>query len=278
MIVKVVLSGLGALALATAQSGGGCGGNVVVTTGTSSGGGTTSGGNSGGTTSGGTTGGVNPNPSGGFACPVDTEHPTPRYYPGGPYNTNLGYHKGQVFPDIALGGGYWNLTTPNPVYDYGTGGTATNPTQVFYNNQLSFHDLFCSGKFKVALVDISAGWCGPCNNEGQDLPHYGAPVWLPEGGIIFSILAEGAIEGSHHAEKSDLDIWITKHGTNYPLVLSPDSLVASIIDLPSWPTNIFINLRNMVVLGTFQGYLPCNGSTCSDEAYADMTKWLNAGQ
>ena len=62
----------------------------------------------------------------------------------------------------------------------------------------------------------------------------------------------------------------------YPFVLSPDSLIARIINLPSWPTNIFINLRDMTVLESFQGYQPCSGNVCPDMVYSHMTQWLNA--
>jgi len=259
MMKNVLVFGFAALMLAA------CDDNTL-NTGTTGGGTTT-----GGTTAGGTsTGGTNPNPYGGFKCPADPANPTApdNYYPGGPFNPNLGYLAGQTFQDIALGGGYWNLTTPVPVLD----------TQGFYQDQLSFHDLYCVGKFKVALVDISALWCNPCNLEGQDLPIHGAPAWLPQGGIIFSIMAEGNTPGSHVAYKADLDTWIGRHATNYPFVLSPDSLIASIISLPSWPTNIFVNLRDMTVLESFQGYQPCSGNTCSDMVYSHMTEWLNAIQ
>jgi len=257
MMTRVLVFGFAALTLAACD-------NNAVDTGTTSGGGTTTG----SSTAGGTTTGGNPNPSGGVQCPADPANPNapPNYYPGGPQNPNLGYYAGQTFPDIALGGGYWNLTTEVPVKD----------TQEFYLDQLNFHDLYCAGKFKVALVDISALWCNPCNIEGQDLPIHGAPAWLPQGGIIFTIMAEGAVEGSGVATKADLDTWIGRHNTNYPLVLSPDSLVAHIINLPSWPTNIFINLKDMTVLESFQGYQPCSGNTCSDQVYSHMTQWLSA--
>jgi hypothetical protein len=255
MMTRVLVFGFAALTLAACN-------DTTIATGTTSGGGTTTG----SSTAGGTTTGGNPNPSGGVQCPADPANPSApaNYYPGGPQNPNLGYFAGQTFPDIALAGGYWNLTTPVPVLD----------TAEFYKDQLNFHDLYCSGKFKVALVDISALWCNPCNLEGQDLPIHGAPVWLPQGGIIFSILAEGAVEGSHTVAKADLDTWIGRHNTNYPFVMSLDGLVAEIIQLPSWPTNIIINLRDMTVLDSFQGYAPCSGNSCSDQVYTKMTQYL----
>jgi hypothetical protein len=254
MIKNVLAFGFAALTLAACD-------NTTIETGT------TSGGSTGGTT-GGDGGGVNPNPYGGYQCPADPANPgaPARYYPGGPLNPNLGILVGQVFPDIALGGGYMNLSTP----------TAALDTQGFFQDQVSFHDLYCSGKFKVALLDISAGWCEPCNIEGGDLPIHGTPNWLATGGIVFSVLGEGANKGSYHAEKSDLDLWISKHQTNYPLVLSPDGLIATITNLVGWPTNMFIDLTTMTVLDEFSGYNPCNGNTCADKIYTDMPMWLSA--
>jgi hypothetical protein len=259
MMKKVLVTGFAALALAACD-------NTVET-------GTTSGGTTGGSTTGGTGGndaGTNPNPYGGFECPADPAHPgaPTRYYPGGPTNPDLGTDVGKVFPDLALGGGYWNLTTPVPVLD----------TQPFWADQVSMHDLYCAGKFKVALIDVSALWCGPCNEEGQDLPIHGAPVWLPQGGVIFSIMAEGAVRGSNVATKADLDQWVNQHQTNYPFILSPDGLVARISNLAGWPTNMFIDLSSMRILETFDGYSPCNGNSCNDNIYLKMPQWLAAVQ
>jgi hypothetical protein len=261
MMTRVLVFGFAALTLAAC--------NDTVAAGTTSGGGTTTG----SSTAGGTTTGGNVNPSGGVLCTGADPSVAASYYPGGPQNPNLGYFAGQTFPDIALGGGYWNLSYPTPVDDC-TNSNCAADTNGFYKDQLNFHDLYCSGKFKVALVDISALWCNPCNIEGQDLPIHATGTWLPQGGVIFSILAEGAVEGSHTVAKGDLDTWIGRHNTNYPIVMSLDSLVAAIIQLPSWPTNIIINLRDMTVLESFQGYTPCSGSNCSDQVYTKMTQYL----
>jgi ZU5 domain len=200
----------------------------------------------------------------GFACPPDPNNPTApvRHYPGGPDNPNLGFGVGQTIPDLQLGEGYWNLTTGTPVLDDAS----------FYQAANSFHDLYCSASFKVALLAVEVGWAVPCNQEGQDLVTQGAPVWLPDGGLVFGLLLEGGTPGAAPA-KSDLDSWIANHSANYPLVISGDpALLAS---LTGFPTNIIVDLNTMQVEAASAGYAPCTGgNTCTDVIYSGMATAL----
>ncbi|MHB1845687.1 MAG: TlpA family protein disulfide reductase [Deltaproteobacteria bacterium] len=230
------------LTLAVATSLAACGGNNV---GSSTSAGSTGGGTTGGA---GSTGG-DAGTTATYACPSGGPS-----YPAAPYETN----RGGTFPDFFLGGGYWNpSTTPTPdIPNF-------QPTSL-----MAFHQLYCSG-FKYALVDISAVWCPHCNTEAQELPTQWVPKWLPKGGIVYSVLEEGATPNVP-ATMADLQSWISQYQTNYPMALDPQENLVTGLSLQAWPANIILDLKTMKVVDAVFG--------ATDQFFTEFDQTLNAAQ
>jgi hypothetical protein len=180
-------------------------------------------------------------------------------YPGCPY----GVSRGGVFPDFGLGEGYWNNAT-----------TPTDDIGLTTEQNMAFHLLYCSG-FKYAFIDISAVWCIHCNEEAGSLPGYvknpdggigtyewnaatqtgWAAKWLPEGGIIFSLLEQGQ-NPQNAATPADLAAWVKQYNVNYPMAIDPQENVVSGVGLQAWPANIILNLATMQVVDAEFGDQP----------------------
>lgn len=194
-------------------------------------------------------GGADAGSAAAFACP--NGGPT---YPSAPYGTSTG----GTFPDFFLGPGYWNPSkTPTP--DVPT----FQPTQL-----MAFHQLYCSG-FKFALIDISAVWCPHCNTEAQELPTQWVPRWLPKGGVVYSVLEEGATPNVP-ATMDDLTHWVTQYNINYPMAIDPQENLVTGLSLQAWPANIILNLQTMTVVDAVFG--------ATDQFFNTFDQTLDAAQ
>jgi hypothetical protein len=217
------------------------GGNTAGTTAGSTTAGTTAGSTNGGTTGGQSTAGTpTPTPcTGGFVCPAfsavfgsQVTKPYPTNSCGGPF-----LNSGETVADVTLGLGCEQLTGGNPRF------CELKP--------VDFNFLYCSG-YKYALLDISASWCGACQQEASALPSMTAG-WRAKGGIVFSVLAEGQVQGSA-STKADLVAWWDQFGTNYPMAIDPSHQLYPAFPGNGLPMNAIIDLSTMKVVYTESGY------------------------
>jgi len=114
--------------------------------------------------------------------------------------------------------------------------------------------------FRYLLLDISAGWCPPCNQEAQDLGLQGTAKakiakWLSEGGLMMTVLVEGYDESTQNPPiAADLDTWINQHGVQYSMAIDPNQvLLTQGINPSAFPTNLVIDLKTMKIISAWYG-------------------------
>ncbi len=118
-------------------------------------------------------------------------------------------------------------------------------------------------RFRFLLLDISAGWCGPCNQEAQELGLVGTKKtlianWVSRGGIFMTVLAEGYDQSAHNAPvAADLETWANQHQVQSSLVIDPTQrLLAQGINPSAFPTNLVIDLKTMTIVSAWYGLEP----------------------
>ena len=106
--------------------------------------------------------------------------------------------------------------------------------------------------FRFLLLDISGGWCPPCNQEAAELGLVGTrrtqiAEWLTKGGIFLTVLVEGYNQSTHApATAADIETWANQHKVQSPLTFDPgQALIAQGINPAALPTNLVIDLRTM---------------------------------
>jgi hypothetical protein len=115
-------------------------------------------------------------------------------------------------------------------------------------------------RFRFMLLDISAGWCGPCNQEAQELGLNGTKSsltanWLSRGGIFFTVLVEGYNESTHNPPVAqDIETWANQHAAQTTLAIDPtQNLITQGINPSAFPTNLVIDLRTMKIVAAWYG-------------------------
>jgi hypothetical protein len=127
--------------------------------------------------------------------------------------------------------------------------------------------------FRYLLLDVSAGWCTPCNNEGEDLGAHGAKStklaeWQAKGGVVVTILAEGYPNPGDVVVESDLDTWNGDHAVQGSLAIDESGAMISAGMTPAaFPGNFVIDLETMKILNAWYG---------DDDTYARWEAVLNA--
>jgi len=106
----------------------------------------------------------------------------------------------------------------------------------------------------LIVVDLSAMWCGPCNNAGAHAQEV-QDMYIDQDLIYVTVL----VENQHGVPPSEADIqqWATAYGNTTSPVLPGDRgmLVSSggPWELTSWPTFFYID-REMVIRDVDKGY------------------------
>lgn len=211
------------------------------TTTTSTGGSSTTGGSSGGTTTGGTP-----------AFHVD-QTARPNY----PAATSSGYDisVGHISPNLAFTG-YVSATAGTRIDSAATQGFTTFTLQDLRNIARASP---ATGPYKYLLLDLSAGWCGPCNQEAAQYGINGASAskvayWLSRSGLYATVLVQNYDPQSPAAPtQADLLHWIGEH--NVQSILGGDVGGALVGSIPqnAFPANLVINLDTMQIEAAWYG-------------------------
>jgi hypothetical protein len=169
-------------------------------------------------------------------------------YPAGPYGVSVN----RTIQNFAL-----------PGYFTAIAGVKVNGLTLNPNNDLQSmrNAMNQNGQpFRFLLLDISAGWCGPCNQEAQDLGMSGADKtkvadWFNRGGIFVTVLEEGYNETSEAAPvEMNIETWINDHNVQSSVLYDPNqSLIAQGISPSAFPTNLVIDLRTMKIVAAWYG-------------------------
>jgi len=107
---------------------------------------------------------------------------------------------------------------------------------------------------KVIILDLSAMWCGVCNNiasKGDELVNdYGAEnlIWI-------TVLIDDAT--GEAPDLTDLQYWVTTYGINTPVLAGDRTMIDSTAQtgypISSWPTLVVID-QNMVLRYGINGW------------------------
>ena len=115
-------------------------------------------------------------------------------------------------------------------------------------------------RFRYLLLDISAGWCPPCNTEAQELGLIGPRKtqianWISRGGLFLTVLVEGYDESTHNAPvAADIETWGNQHLVQSSLAYDPNqNLIAQGINPSAFPTNLVIDLKTMRIVSAWYG-------------------------
>jgi hypothetical protein len=102
----------------------------------------------------------------------------------------------------------------------------------------------------LLLVNTAAIWCSACVSEHGSLPDHQAEL-RDRGLVILSTLFQDA--SRNPASLEDLERWIAKFGTNFPMVTDPDLELGAYASPASAPLNMLVDPRSMTVLRKYVG-------------------------
>ncbi len=175
------------------------------------------------------------------------QQPTKAAYPDGPY----GVSKGSViepfefygFHNPALSADPNNMEKVNLALFYNPTGTDTFPADSPYRPG--------EAKPKVLLIDVSAFWCPPCQQESKTTLPTEYPNYQPRG-VEFPLELNQDLQGGP-AQPKDLVKWTTQYKTAWPSVIDPTSKLAPLNEQDAFPGNFLIDLRTMTILEAIAG-------------------------
>jgi thiol-disulfide isomerase/thioredoxin len=168
--------------------------------------------------------------------PADTG-PPPCVYPQGPY----GY--------TGMAGSWLGAIVP-PSFQWQ--GYLKGSSQI---QTLSANDLYdCDGRngINAILFDMSALWCGPCQQEAQQVPTW-MQTWGPIGVVFVNLIVEDA---SHNkATTAAAQTWLNQFnlGSAGDVVADPNFSFAH-GGTNGLPTNVLVDPRTMKVTKVVEGY------------------------
>ena len=115
----------------------------------------------------------------------------------------------------------------------------------------------CNKRYKLIHLSVGALWCGPCNEETDQLVMLKSTLDMDKV-VVLQALNDGA-QYLVPATQKDLDTWITYHKSNFTEMLDPDpGQLAPFFTASALPWNANVDPRTMEILDSGEG-LPQGG-------------------
>jgi hypothetical protein len=115
----------------------------------------------------------------------------------------------------------------------------------------------CNKRYKLLHITMAAVWCGPCNQETDQIVSLKSTLDADQV-VVIQALDDGATFGVA-ATQSDLNGWIGTHKSNFTEMLDPGHInLGAFFDAAAIPWNANIDPRTMEVMDSGEG-LPANG-------------------
>lgn len=113
-----------------------------------------------------------------------------------------------------------------------------------------YYDPIGTKGVSLLLVNTAAIWCGACISEHHDLPARQDELGA-SGLVIFTTLLQDAKRDP--ASLEDVENWIAKFGTNFPIVTDPEQHLTDYSPPELAPLNMVVDPRTMKILRKFEG-------------------------
>jgi hypothetical protein len=163
---------------------------------------------------------------------IDTGVPETCPYPSGPYGIDQG-----------------SIVSPSMTWQ----GYKPNSSSVSTITMRDFFDCDGTKGVNAILVDTSAVWCGPCNQESAQLESVMQSQWGPAGVQVLLLMWQNVSRGP--ASMSDVTTWKSKYGLDMVnCALDTQFQFAHPNSSVSLPTNVLINPRTMKIEAIGKGY------------------------
>lgn len=101
-------------------------------------------------------------------------------------------------------------------------------------------------KPRALVINVSAVWCGPCQQEAAEVLPAEYAHFKPLGGELLLVLADSENPGEA-AGLGHLDIWVSSYQASYPSVIDPKYQLGQLFDQSQFPANFIINTRTMII-------------------------------
>lgn len=149
---------------------------------------------------------------------------------------------------------------------YGTDASAVKLDTTKPTSTVSLADFFdpTGDKYLLIHITVAAVWCGPCNQETDEIATSLAAKYGPQKVVFLQALTE---DGAYAPAKlTDLEGWISDHNNNFSTVLDPEQINLGVFfDKAAIPFNANIDARSMEILTAATGYGGMD---------QELTKWV----
>ena len=121
-------------------------------------------------------------------------------------------------------------------------------------------------KPRALWLNLSAVWCGPCQQESEEILPEEHEKYAPQGAELFVVLADSALPGDPATEQNLIN-WTTKYGTAWPAGIDPSYKLPSLFTGSAYPINLVIDTQTMEIAAIIAG-IPDTGSKFYQELEA----------
>jgi len=108
-----------------------------------------------------------------------------------------------------------------------------------------------SPKPKALLMGVAAVWCGPCNQEADDVLPGKYAEYKPMGGEFFMFLGQDLYGGP--ATGKNLYNWTQKYDVEFPMGVDPTNKLGPLFEADAFPMNMIVDTRTMTIVEVVAG-------------------------